>query len=431
MNSINKWISILLIAFLASGLVACNSSSSESIPIENELPVVTDTGIFIDSAVSGLHYQTATQEGTTNTDGEFVYVDGETISFSIGGLELPATLAKAVLTPLDLVGTSDVYNRSVVNIVRLLQSLDSDGDPSNGISIVEDAYLASESLSLTFDDEDFDALVANFVSNGGGNGVLIDKATAMAHFLASIGYESGDIGDNSDSLEESRCGQSGMIFKPEGLIYSIDTYMPMICQGSQDLNGIWLATSELKQFISNAGTDYEEQNNQRKLLSIQVMPDGTLRTKSCRGAEKEWVLNGYVWSRVGLDIHFFDQMEMTVVSNDRLSITNTYLFAMSFAHKSNSIKEELELIKVDRLNAEQKYAGFTINLNIDDERFSDLNEFVAFPENCFYEAHGQRMQDGTGAFGMRASGPYEITEDEKPETFGWTDFHDLNIIAFD
>ena len=55
-------------------LSACGSGGSSGPQIE--------TGVFIDSAVGGLKYQTATQSGLTNSSGEFKYIAGENVTFS-------------------------------------------------------------------------------------------------------------------------------------------------------------------------------------------------------------------------------------------------------------------------------------------------------------------------------------------------------------
>ncbi|MCG8614391.1 MAG: hypothetical protein MI864_28095, partial [Pseudomonadales bacterium] len=89
-------------------------------------------GYFIDSAVSGLKYVTATQEGFTSAQGEFSYLGGEGVQFSIGDIALPPVLGVPEITPLTLVGTDNIEDTAVVNIARLLQTLDIDGNPDNG-----------------------------------------------------------------------------------------------------------------------------------------------------------------------------------------------------------------------------------------------------------------------------------------------------------
>jgi len=58
-----------------------------------------ETGIFIDSPVSGLEYRTASREGVTNADGAFSYRRGETLTFSLGGVELGSAAGQSLLSP--------------------------------------------------------------------------------------------------------------------------------------------------------------------------------------------------------------------------------------------------------------------------------------------------------------------------------------------
>ncbi|MDX1452573.1 MAG: hypothetical protein R3183_08435, partial [Oleiphilaceae bacterium] len=68
------------------------------------------TGRLVDSAVAGIQYRTATQSGVTNRHGEFAYLAGETVTFSIGDINLPAVPAGAVITPLDLANADNPYH---------------------------------------------------------------------------------------------------------------------------------------------------------------------------------------------------------------------------------------------------------------------------------------------------------------------------------
>jgi hypothetical protein len=143
--------------------------------------------------VANIAYSTQTLSGMTNADGEFDYLAGETITFSIGGIELPSTLAKELLSPLDLVGTTDTNNTAVVNIARLLQSLDVDGDPDNGIEISDVAAEQAQGLQLDFSSPDFDAEVVNLVANSGSvTTTLIDADVARLHLEESLGIAASD-----------------------------------------------------------------------------------------------------------------------------------------------------------------------------------------------------------------------------------------------
>lgn len=96
------------------------------------------TGHLIDSSVEGVTYTVTTKDGQTITgvtdaSGTFKYVDGEKVVFSIGDIVFPATMGDSTITPLTMAqgGTGPV----ATNVAFLLQSLDYDLDPSNGITI--------------------------------------------------------------------------------------------------------------------------------------------------------------------------------------------------------------------------------------------------------------------------------------------------------
>ncbi len=99
-------------------------------------------GVFVDSPVAGLNYQTETQAGITDENGTFHYMDGETVRFSIGDVVLGEAPAEPLMTPLHLAGEPfsevDVDHPVVTNMARFIQSLDADANPGNGIRITED-----------------------------------------------------------------------------------------------------------------------------------------------------------------------------------------------------------------------------------------------------------------------------------------------------
>lgn len=181
---------------LGLALSACGGGGEDPIPtppVGTPPPVVTPpepttyTGTFIDSAVEGLSYKTATQEGTTNASGEFIYQLGETVVFSIGGIKFPAVDVKAVLTPLDIFETEDLSNAGVVNMLRLLQSLDEDGMPENGIKIIEAAHTLVENINIDFTDSNFATLIdVALALYSGINNSLISEEAALQHFRDTL-----------------------------------------------------------------------------------------------------------------------------------------------------------------------------------------------------------------------------------------------------
>jgi hypothetical protein len=92
-------------------VAACGGGGGggETPSASNPPSATTLTGQFKDGNVAGLAYRTATRSGTTDADGRFEYLAGESVSFAVGGVALGSAPARAVVTPIDLVadGRSD------------------------------------------------------------------------------------------------------------------------------------------------------------------------------------------------------------------------------------------------------------------------------------------------------------------------------------
>jgi hypothetical protein len=131
-------------------------------------------GYYYDSLVSGLAYGTPTQTGTTgegDDPGRFQYLFDETISFSLGDTALGEALASERMTPFDLAGVTEEAVggcqvdgplpedefRIVHNLAVLLQTFDTDGDPTEGIEISDGVAALFEGVSINVDQawEDF------------------------------------------------------------------------------------------------------------------------------------------------------------------------------------------------------------------------------------------------------------------------------------
>lgn len=119
-----KYISLALLTVLVS---ACSDDDTDG---------TEHTGVFVDSPVANIGYKTDSRDSVTNSKGEFTYLPGEKVTFYIGEITFPPVTASAIVTPLDM-SPSEGIDELTTNVLRLLQTLDTDGDPSNGIHISE------------------------------------------------------------------------------------------------------------------------------------------------------------------------------------------------------------------------------------------------------------------------------------------------------
>ena len=151
--------------------------------------------------MEGVHYESGSLAGITGSNGEFQYEVGNTVRFSIGDIPLgmPVT-GKAVITPLDLVAGGAADTPAVINIARLLQSLDSEpGDEVITIppevraaAVRSNPALSSAIEFLDFSDEPAfvnaaSQLVAVLASDYPFTAVLVDADQARSHMARSLG----------------------------------------------------------------------------------------------------------------------------------------------------------------------------------------------------------------------------------------------------
>ncbi len=164
--------------------------------------VQTLTGQFLDSAVAGMAYTTETQSGATDANGNFSYVPGENITFSIGDIDLPTVPASALMTPLSVFSTDQITDVRVMNLARLLQTLDADANPDNGILLTDSAQASAGGLSVDFASPAFDNQVVNLVANSGSTNVtLVEGLDALEHLQETL-FDAG-IQERPPAITES------------------------------------------------------------------------------------------------------------------------------------------------------------------------------------------------------------------------------------
>ncbi|HEY2152739.1 MAG TPA: hypothetical protein VGH34_18160 [Vicinamibacterales bacterium] len=203
MNTHAKLRLLVPVIGLAAVLGGCGGGGSDSAAPSSGPSPATTTGKFVDAAVGNLEYTCGTApnqtSGKTDGLGVYLYVPGPpapTCTFSIGGVTLGSATAGNVLTPYSLVpgSTPGTPNATVTNIARFLQSLDSDGNPANGITIADATATALTGKTLNFAATDFDAAFATAVAGTSLAGTTLVSAgnAASALDLTLVGLYSGD-----------------------------------------------------------------------------------------------------------------------------------------------------------------------------------------------------------------------------------------------
>jgi hypothetical protein len=159
--------------------------------------VVVKSGVFLDSAVGGIDFVSGGQQGTTDANGTFQYEEGKKVRFSVGGVLIGESVTQPVVTPVNLVEQGDLSNPAVINIARFLQTLDDDGDPSNGISVSSEI---AQQIRQAAAPMDFNVATAQFEEKnqvlidrlrvvplkGGGDRQIVSSEEATSHLASTV-----------------------------------------------------------------------------------------------------------------------------------------------------------------------------------------------------------------------------------------------------
>ncbi len=189
-----KSVNVIVTAGLVVGLSACGGGGSDS---------KKPTGYFIDSPVDGLGYVCGDKEGLTDATGGF-FCEQAPVEFKIGGMkigELKAFTSDTKVYPQDILGLSrsNFTDLKLIKLIRLLQSLDDDGEIDKSIHITQEISDKFGS-NQNFDNTLLEVLAAP------SNGDLVDTDDAIKHLQDSMG-SAAHVGS---SEEESNEGTSGV-----------------------------------------------------------------------------------------------------------------------------------------------------------------------------------------------------------------------------
>ncbi len=188
--TIRTHIHVLLLIFASITLVACGGSGTS----DDDEPRAAQ-GQFIDSIVTGLRYETPTTSGFTDEQGRFNYRTGETVRFFVGDVFIGEAVGQVIITPVELVnGAVDESNIQVLNIAIFLQSIDDDGDESNGIRITAAANdaAAGQVVDFTLAAGAFDAngsiqtLISSMIASNGVAHALVSRDQARSALRGNL-----------------------------------------------------------------------------------------------------------------------------------------------------------------------------------------------------------------------------------------------------
>jgi len=158
-------------------------------------------GYFLDATVSGAKYSTNSElEGVTDKYGRFQYKDGDSVRFSIGNLILGDATPEqdGLVTPKSLAQGNEELK---VLLLRVLQSLDSDNNLSNGIRIPSNVIASLSGINQTsiteVDSEakllDIDKELALAIDKDFDGTIDTNHTEAMKHFEdSSTDWEHGN-----------------------------------------------------------------------------------------------------------------------------------------------------------------------------------------------------------------------------------------------
>ncbi len=190
----------LVMVLVAGMLAACGGGGGGE--REDRQPTA-EQGVFHGGGIQGLAFRTPTQSGATDAAGRFRYLAGETVTFSLGGIELGSAAGAPTLSLLQLAKAEVPANEaalrlelnrmrtvstplsSAANRAWLLLALDADGDPANGLD------LRNREESLRDARVNFEVLLARFPEQLDGlaprTNTAIPSGRPVVHLFRSLG----------------------------------------------------------------------------------------------------------------------------------------------------------------------------------------------------------------------------------------------------
>ena len=155
---------LLLPAALCLAISACGGGGGDSAPPPTNQPppapppAAVQDGAFKDSNVEGLAFVSGGQSGVTDAAGRYQCETGNTVTFTLGAVQLGTVDCSTLTSPPALIGDGTLDDPAAINMASFLLMLDSDEDSLNGISISQGIRDVADSWpAIDFTAADFSA----------------------------------------------------------------------------------------------------------------------------------------------------------------------------------------------------------------------------------------------------------------------------------
>ncbi len=240
-----KYLSSLISLLFVVVFSACSGGDGGDGGDSSAPTTSTVTGIFIDDLVQGLDYSCSSAiGGKTNSSGEYTCNVGDTVSFDINGWGIGGPNGGSIAAESGIITPYSLFPHDIqqaLNLARLLQTLDTDGNTTNGLIVLDTSIITSESLphGLNLDGavEPFDTYIEDAL-----NITLISEVDAEANLNASIIDAGGSVPNGSIPISNAGVDQNIDI-------YTAGTLVALDGSGSSDADGdviayIWSIVSK-------------------------------------------------------------------------------------------------------------------------------------------------------------------------------------------
>jgi len=273
--------------------------------------VKTAKGVYVDSAINGVTYVCGSKTGITGDsgkDGSFTFEVGKDCLFKINNTNLTKIVAAGLREGVEV--------RPNLETARYLQSLDDDGNASNGINILPSVVKALKDkgiVGLQQTDDQVNNMINKLNGVSGYDGIFISMAKAAEHLIGfsvnvttdKNSYQYGDdvtltanITGNSDGLQYTWKEGDTVLGNDQQLIvrnFNVGTHTVNLIVTNQDSISISskvdIVISDIANNppVANAGADITVKNGEQLHFdgSLSTDDDGTI-------IKYEWIYDSKV-----------------------------------------------------------------------------------------------------------------------------------------